>query len=152
MMKLIRQIKDVEQTSILENKFIYQTDDKIIDISDNAVILDNVYEFYNNDNFIYYQKNNLENLFRLDIQTGTAQELQGVFSLRGSFDITKDSLFVLGRNNDSKVFFKINIKDYIIVEIIPYTVGLPLLFNENFCIVKYKNSLTSYVSPFKDEL
>lgn len=154
MMKLIRQIRDVEQTSILENKFIYQTDNKILEITaeESVLILDKVYDYYNKDNFIYYQKNNLESLYRFDNQNGEVKELQGVFSLRGSFDTTKESLYTLGRQDNNKVFFKINIKDYSIKEVIPYSTGLPLLFNENFCIVKYKNTLTTYASLFKDEL
>lgn len=153
-MKIIKKIVDVEKTLIIQNKFIYKSNDKLFKFNgkDSTLILNNVYDYYIKGNFIFYQENNLESLYRLNIQNGEVEQLQGLFSLKGGFGTSQESIYILGKYKNEKVYFKISLNEYIIESIIPYSMGLPEIFNENFCIVEYRDSIKSLGSLFENEL
>lgn len=153
-MKTIKQIEDIEKVSTIENKLIYIKKNKLFEINGKhtILILDKIYDYHNIGKFIYYQEANLESLYRLHIQSREVEKLHGMFSLRGSFGNSEETVYILGKYDSHKVYFKISINDYVIENIIPFSMGLPKIFNKKFCVVEYRDSIKSFESLFENEI
>ena len=97
-------------------------------------ILDKVYEFYVYKDIIFYQENNLNNLY---IKDGDKEkEIVGEFSLKGAFYSNDIYSYILGKRNNRKVIYILDYNNFDIIKIIDYNY-FPESSMGNYCFYSW---------------
>lgn len=113
-MKLSKTIKHIEKISVFLDGILYKSSKNELFLlkEESVVLLDKVYDYECFNQFIFYQENNLETLCILNLYAQKKEFINGIFSLRGAFHINENNIYILGKENTSKVIYIFDTKHF----------------------------------------
>lgn len=152
-MKLSKIIKDVEKISIFSDGILYKSSkNELFSLKEESVILlDKVYDYEVFNQSIFYQESNLEALYILNLYFQKKEFISGIFSLRGAFHINENNIYILGKENTSKVIYIFDTKTFLLKSIVNANY-FPKLSANNLCFCEKKDAIYCFDSLLNNNL
>uniref|UniRef100_UPI0039A43753 hypothetical protein n=1 Tax=Ornithobacterium rhinotracheale TaxID=28251 RepID=UPI0039A43753 len=141
-MNLLEKIKDVEKISVFSDGILYKSSkNELFSLKEESVILlDKVYDYEVFNQTIFYQESNLEKLCLLNLYSQKKKFISGIFSLRGAFHINENNIYILGKENSSKVIYIFDTKTFLLKSITTANY-FPKLSANNLCFCEKKDAI-----------
>ncbi|EKB56732.1 hypothetical protein HMPREF9699_01461 [Bergeyella zoohelcum ATCC 43767] len=152
-MKLLGLIKDIEKNSVFLDYVLCKSNKNKLYLLDKekSFVLNNVYDYDIFNETIFYQENNLESLYLLNLYTENEITINGVFSLRGAFHINEDNIYILGKENTLKVIYIFDTKTHLLKSVVN-TDYFPKLSIKDLCFCVKKNTIYCFDSLLNENI
>lgn len=152
-MNLLEKIKDVEKISVFSDGILYKSSkNELFSLKEESVILlDKVYDYEVFNQTIFYQESNLEKLCLLNLYSQKKEFISGIFSLRGAFHINENNIYILGKENTSKVIYIFDTKTFLLKSIVNANY-FPKLSANNLYFCEKKDAIYCFDSLLNQNL